>query len=83
MEIISFESFFWIGITLAILKESGKTPVLKDKLNICARCWDILFWVSLSTLSGILLEPVDLLLFTVEIIASISAFYVGVMVKES
>ena len=83
METTSFESFLWIGITLAIFKESGKTPVMKDNLNICARCWDISFWVSLSILSGILLGPVDLLLFREEIIASISALDVGVVVKES
>ena len=69
-----------IGITLAIFKESGKSPVLKDKLNISAMCWDIPFLVSLS---GILLGPVDLLLFKEEIIVSVSALDVEVMTKES
>ena len=65
-------------MTLAIFKESGKTPVLKDKLNISARCSDISFWVSLSFLNGILLGPVDLLLFREEIIASVLALNVEV-----
>ena len=69
-----------IGITLAIFKESGKTPVLKDKLNISAMCWYIPFRVSLR---GILLGPVDLLLFKEEIIVSVSALDVEVMTKES
>ena len=34
LETMSFESFLLIGITLVIFKESGKTPVLKDKLNM-------------------------------------------------
>ena len=69
-----------IGNTLASF--SRKTSVLKDKLNICATCWDIsVSWVSLSILSGMLLGPVDLLLFKKEMIASISALDVGVMVK--
>ena len=67
-----------------VFKESIKTPVLKDKLNVSAKCWDISFWVSLSVfISSILLGPVDLLLFMEEIIASISALDVGVMEKES
>ena len=70
-------------MTLAIFKESGKTPVLKDKLNISARCSDISFWVSLSFLNGILLGPVDLLLFREEIIASVLALNVEVMKNES
>ena len=80
--IYNFESFLWIDITLAIFNESGKTHVLKDKLNIGDRCWDISFWVSLSILNGILLGPVDSLLLREEIIASISALDVGAMVKE-
>ena len=72
IETISFESFLWKGITSAIFKESRKTPVLKDKLNICTTYWDISFWVSLSISGGILLGPVDLLLFREKIIASIS-----------
>ena len=82
LQTLSFVSFLWIGIILAIFKELGKTPVIKVKLNISSRCWDILFWVSLSFLSGILIELVDLLLFREEIIASISALHVGVMEKE-
>ena len=42
-ETISFQSFLWIGITLVIFKESGSIAVLKAKLNICSRCWDIHF----------------------------------------
>ena len=82
LQALSFVSFLWIGIILAIFKELRKTPVIKVKLNISSRCWDILFWVSLSFLSGILIELVDLLLFREEIIASISALHLGVMEKE-
>ena len=76
---------FSVNRNLAIFKDSRKIPVLKDKLNICARCKGIYvsFWVGLSILSDILLGPVALLLFTEEIIASISDLDLGVMVKES
>ena len=41
------------------------------------------FWVSFSILSGMLLRPVDLLLFREEMIASISALDKGVKGKET
>ena len=72
----------WIGITVAIFQKITKTPVLIDKLNISARCWDISIWDSLHILHGIQLGPVDLLLLREGIIASISALDAGVMEKE-
>ena len=64
-----------------MFKESAETPILKDKLNIFSRCWDISSRVNLSILNGKLLGPVELLLFREEIIVSILSFVVGYMEK--
>ena len=49
-----------MGITLAIFKLVGNSPVEKDKLHIVPRCLDIWSWIRCKILVGILLSPEEL-----------------------
>ena len=40
----NFESFLKTGTTFAILKTEGKTPVMKERLNKSANCFEISFF---------------------------------------
>ena len=39
----NFESFLWIGISLAVIKRVGKAPVVKERLNKSACCSEMSF----------------------------------------
>ena len=52
--------FLWIGMTLASLRELGKTPLLKDRLISWNNGIDNCFLKSLKILFGILLGPTAL-----------------------
>ena len=56
------------GITLAIFSTDEKTPDEKDKLNISARWVEISFFHSFRILFGRLFGPVDLSLFSEDVI---------------
>ena len=40
----NFESFLKTGTTFAILRTEGKTPVMKERLNKSANCFEISFF---------------------------------------
>ena len=39
----NFESFLWIGISLAVIKRVEKAPVVKERLNKSACCSEMSF----------------------------------------
>ena len=69
--------FLKIRITLALFIDSGKTPVLKDIFIMLQRGSLIIFLVSFRIFVGILLGPVDLLFFKLDIKFSTSLGVVG------
>ena len=71
-----------MGITLAVFRIAGKTPVENDKLQIVARWLDIWSCRRCKTLVGMLLGPQDLLVLRDDIILYISSLFVEV-IKES
>ena len=72
-----------MGITLAVFRIAGKTPVENDKLQIVSRWFDICSWRRCKILVGILLRPQDLLILRDDIILQISCLFVEVILKES
>ena len=42
--ISNFESFLKTGTTFAVLNAEGKTPVIKERLNKSANCFEISFF---------------------------------------
>ena len=71
------------GITLAIFSMDGNTPDEKDRLNMSARWVEMSFFNSFKILVGRLFGPVDLSLFSEDIIKFTSCASVGVMNNES
>ena len=72
-----------MGITLAVFRIAGKTPVENDKIQIVASWFDIWSWRKCKTLVEILLGPQDLLLLRDDVILHISCLFVEVIKKET
>ena len=72
---LDLESFLRIGITLADFKRIGKELVLKEKLNKSASYSEMSFLSIFKTLLGILYGPVNLFIFRVDKMNSISSLY--------
>ena len=71
------------GITLAIFSMDGNTPDEKDRLNMSASWVEMSFFNTFKILVGSLFEPVDLSLFSEDIINFTSCACVGVMNNDS
>ena len=71
------------GITLAIFSMDGNTPDEKDRLNMSARWAEMSFFNSVKIVVGRLLGPVDLSLFSQDIIKFTSCVSVSVMSNDA
>ena len=74
-------TFLCVGVTLATLRDIGKTPHLKDKLITFAKGILIVLLNTFNTFVGILLGPVAFLPFRLLIICNIIWKCVGVRKK--
>ena len=71
-----------MGITLAIFKLVGNSPVEKDKLHIVPRCLDIWSWIRCKILVGILLRPQELDRWRNDVIFKIFSLLAAFVMKE-
>ena len=71
----------WIGITLAILFLSGKTPSSNEELQISLKTVDIVLPINLRHLVGIDVGPEDLVSSRVPMMPLISSGVVGVSLQ--
>ena len=73
----NFEFFLKTGTTFAVLSTEGKTPVIKERLNKSANCFEISFLRRNNILKGILFGPKALLELTEDMMLVISSLSVG------
>ena len=71
-----------MGITLAIFKLVGNSPVEKDKLHIVPRCLDIWSWIRCKILVGILLSSQELERWRNDVIFKIFSLLTAFFMKE-
>ena len=79
----TLDSLLKIGITSAILRMLGKTPLWKDLLINFAKGAEITSLICFITFVGMLLGPVLFLILRLEIMSDISSSVVGVMKNVS
>ena len=73
----NFEYFLKTGTTFAVLNTEGKTPVMKERLNKSASCFEISYFRRNNILYAILFGPEALLELREDMILAISSLSVG------